>query len=96
MLQSLSFLMILRMYKRKKSRCEGSKPSRCISQSVVESWQPCHVQPLAGRKKKKERRKVFPPQSVQKSWKIDASVRKQRLSRIAAEDISTLFTAVAN
>lgn len=45
-----------------KSRCEGSKPSRCISQSVVESWQPCHVQPLAERKKK-----VFLSLSLQKT-----------------------------
>lgn len=53
--QSLSFLMILRMYKRKRAGVRDLSHLGASRSQWLRVWQPCHVQPLAGRKKKEEK-----------------------------------------
>lgn len=96
MLQSLSFLMILRMYKRKRAGVRDLSHLGASRSQWLRVGSPVMFNRSPGEKKKKKERKVFLPLSLQKSSKNDTSVRKHWLSRIAVEDISTLFTAGAN
>lgn len=88
MLQSLSFLMILHMYKRKRAGVRDLSHLAAASRSQwLRVGSPVMFNRSPGEEKKEE--KSFPHLSLQKSW-------KHRLSRITVEDISTLFTAGAN
>lgn len=70
-----------------KSKSGGSKPFWCISHSVGESWQPCHVQPIGG--------KFSFSLSLCESLGYSTSLMKHWLSKVALEGIHNMQCTVS-